>query len=122
MGSCCKKVGEKYPVGNVFMFTRQAQLFLSVYVDDIKIAGRKVCFALIRLNLKKKMDLEEATPFIDQVHFGCTQRESATKESDVKIKMDLFTKITCTELQLPSHIHRHSQWFRFLVRTLQTCV
>ena len=37
---------------------------------------------------EETIDLAESTPLIDQVCSGCTQRESASKESDVKIKSD----------------------------------
>ena len=53
---------------------REKGLFLSVYVDDIKLAGK------IRKNpmwkvLNKEVDLGETTSFLDQVFLGFTQRQ-----------------------------------------------
>ena len=39
-------------------------------------------------SLEEKIDFEEPTPLIDQVYLGCTQRETLTKEQDVKINRD----------------------------------
>ena len=51
-------------------FHRHKQLFLSAYVDGMKISRRKVSIAPI--------------PLINQVYLGCTQRESTTKASYVR--------------------------------------
>ena len=50
-------------------------LFLSVHVDDIKMAGRKKDLAPMWKKLIKNVDIEEPTSFLDHVYFGCTQRE-----------------------------------------------
>ena len=50
-------------------------LFLSVFVDAIIMVGRKQSVAPIWKNLMKLVDLDEATPFLDNVFLGCTQRE-----------------------------------------------
>ena len=34
-------VGKKFQIGNVYALTERKGLFLSVYVDDIKLAGKK---------------------------------------------------------------------------------
>ena len=73
--------------------------FLSVYVDGKKKAGRKASSAPTWLKLKKKIDIEEPTPRFDQLYSGCTQRESVTKESDVKINSDLLAKITTADTE-----------------------
>ena len=54
---------------------RQKGLFLSVYLDDIKLAGKKQNIDPIWKLLSKEVDLEEPTSFVDHVHFGCTQRQ-----------------------------------------------
>ena len=38
--SNCSTVGRKFPVGNVLFVHREKGLFLSVYVDDIKLVER----------------------------------------------------------------------------------
>ena len=50
--------------------------------------------------ISEKVDLEEPRPLIGQVYFGCMQRESTTKESDVeKIKSEFFAQITITDTE-----------------------
>ena len=66
--------GKMYRTGNVFVHRKQG-LFLSVYVDDIKMAGRRQNMAPMWKKLLKNVDLEEPTSFLDHVCLGCTQRE-----------------------------------------------
>ena len=54
---------------------RQKGLFLSVYVDDIKLAGKKQNINLMWKVLNKEVDLGETTSFFDHVYLGCTQRQ-----------------------------------------------
>ena len=49
-------------------------LFLSVYVDDIKLAGKKHNIDPMWKVLNKEVDLGEPTSFLDHVYLGCTQR------------------------------------------------
>ena len=50
-------------------------LFLSVYVDDIKLAGKKRNLDPMWKILIKEVDLGKPTSFLDHVHLGCTQRQ-----------------------------------------------
>ena len=54
---------------------RAKGLFLSVYVDDIKMAGKTENMKPTWKILMKDVDLEEPTSFLDHVYLGCTQRE-----------------------------------------------
>ena len=54
---------------------RQKGLFLSVYVDDIKLAGKEQNINPMWKILMKDVDLEEPTSFVDNVSLGCTQRD-----------------------------------------------
>ena len=54
---------------------RQKGLFLSVYVDDIKLAGKKHNINPMWKVLNKEVDLGEPTSFLDHVYLGCTQRQ-----------------------------------------------
>ena len=49
--------------------------FLSVYVDDIKLAGKKQNIDPMWKVLNKEVDLGEPTSFLDHVYLGCTQRQ-----------------------------------------------
>ena len=51
-----------------------------------------------------KIDPEEPTPLIDQVYSGCPQRESKTKESDVKSETHSCAKISTTDTQAKSKV------------------
>ena len=54
---------------------REKGLFLSVYVDDIKLAGKKQNLDPMWKLLNKEVDLGEPTSFLDHVYLGCTQRQ-----------------------------------------------
>ena len=46
-----------------------------MYVDDIKLAGKKQNFDPMWKLLNKEVDLGEPTSFLDHVYLGCTQRQ-----------------------------------------------
>ena len=46
------------------------RLFLSVYVDDIKLAGKKQNLDPMWKGLNKEVDLGEPTSFLDHVYLG----------------------------------------------------
>ena len=54
---------------------REKGLFLSVCVDDIKLAGKTQNLDPMRKVLNKEVDLGEPTSFLDHVYLGCTQRK-----------------------------------------------
>ena len=54
---------------------REKGLFLSVYVDDIKLAGKKQHMNPMWKVLNKEIDLVEPTSFLDHENLGCTQRQ-----------------------------------------------
>ena len=53
-------------------------LLLSVYVDDIKLAGKKQNLDPMWKVLVKDVGLGEPASFLDHVYLGCTQRECET--------------------------------------------
>ena len=56
------------------LFVHRARgLFLSVYVDDIKMAGETENLRPTWKILMKGVDLGEPTSFLDHVYLGCTQ-------------------------------------------------
>ena len=67
--------GRKFQIGNVSFVHREKGLFLSVYVDDIKLAGKKQNIDPMWKVLNKEVDLGEPTSFLDHVYLGCTQRQ-----------------------------------------------
>ena len=63
------------------MFLHRKRVFLSVYVDDIKLAGKKQNLAPMWRKLMKKRGLGEPTSFLDHVYLGCTRRECKPNEA-----------------------------------------
>ena len=66
---------EKIPNWECLFVHREKGLFLSVYVDDIKLAGKKQNLDPMWNLLNKEVDLGEPTSFLDHVYLGCTQRQ-----------------------------------------------
>ena len=73
---------------------RKAQLFLSTYVDDFKMAGKKESIGRTWATLGKKIALEGATALEDHVYLGCSQRPASVDEAQISAKKDLFQRIT----------------------------
>ena len=67
---------EEIPNWECLFVHREKGLFLSVYVDDIKLAGKKQNLDPMWKVLNKEVDLGEPTSFLDHVYFGCTQRNA----------------------------------------------
>ena len=59
---------EKVPNWEWLCVHREKGLFLSVYVDDITLAGKKQ-------SIDPEVDLGEPTSFLHHVYLGCTQRQ-----------------------------------------------
>ena len=66
---------EKVPNWECLFVHREKGLFLSVCVDDIKLAGKKQNLDPMWKVLNKEVDLGEPTSFLDHENLGCTQRQ-----------------------------------------------
>ena len=66
---------EKVPNWECLFANREKGLFLSVYVDDIKLAGKKENINPMWKVLNKEVDLGEPTSFLDHENLACTQRQ-----------------------------------------------
>ena len=66
---------EKVSNSECLFVQREKGLFLSVYVDDIKLAGKKQNLDPMWTLLNKEVDLGERTSFFDHVYLECTQRQ-----------------------------------------------
>ena len=66
---------EKIPNWECLFVHSEKGLFLSVFVDDIKLAGKKQNIDPMWKVLNKEVDLGEPTSFLDHVYLGCTQRQ-----------------------------------------------
>ena len=69
---------------------REKGLLLSVYVDDIKLAGKKRNLDPMWKLLNKEVDLGEPTSFLDHVYLGCTQRQCEIRENTVDTYRTMF--------------------------------
>ena len=69
---------------------REEGLFLSVYVDDIKLAGKKQNINPMWKVLNKEVDLGEPTSFLDHVYLGCTQRQCERSRDIVENYRTMF--------------------------------
>ena len=88
-------------------------LFLSVYVDDIKLAGKKQNIDPMWKVLNKEVDLGEPTSFLDHVYLGCTQRQCEISKDIVDNYRTMFeSRISdgATEKRPCSENIRISSW------------
>ena len=81
-------------------------LFLSVHVDDIKLAGKKRNIDPMWKLLNKEVDLGEPTSLFDHVYLGCTQRQCEISKDIVDNYRTMFEsrisegateKLSCSE-------------------------
>ena len=82
--------GRKFPVGNAHSYTVKKGLFLSVYVDDIKLAGKKQNLDPMWKLLNKEVDLGESTSVLDHVYLGCTRRQCEISKNTVDNYRTMF--------------------------------
>ena len=92
---CYEKILLKYGWETVskweFLFVhREKGLFLSVYVDDIKLAGKKQNINPMWKVLKKEVDLGEPTSLLHHVYLGCTQRQCEMSKDIVDDHRTMF--------------------------------
>ena len=81
---------EKIPNWKCLFVHREKGLFLSVYVDDIKLAGKKQNLDPMWKVLNKEVDLGEPTSFLDHVYLGCTQRQCEVSQDIVDNYRTMF--------------------------------
>ena len=85
---------------------RKKRLFLSVYVDDIKLAGKKQNIDPMWKVLNKEVELGEPTSFLDHACLGCTRRQCEVSKDIVdnyttmfesRISAEATEKLPCWE-------------------------
>ena len=86
---------EKVPNWECLFIHRKQGLFSSVYVDDIKMVGKKQNMSPMWKKLKKKhVDFDEPTSFLGHVYLGCTQRDCKPNEITIKEYREMFESQT----------------------------
>ena len=116
---------EKIPNWECLFVHREKGLFLSVYVDDRKLAGKKHNIDPMWKVLNKEVDLGEPTSFLDHVYLGCTQRQCEVSQNIVDNYRTMFeSRISAGGLEkLPfSQNNRISSWSYDMVGHAKKCV
>ena len=104
---------EKVSNWECFFVHREKGLFLSVYVDDIKLGGKKHNTNPMWKVLNKEVDFGEPTSFLDHVYLGCTQRQREIGKDIVDNYRTMFeSRISAgaTEKLPCSENHSISSW------------
>ena len=73
-------VGKRFPNWECLFVNTETGLFLSVYVDNLKLVGKKQSINPTWKILNKEVDLGETTSFLDHVYFGCAQRQRCCRQ------------------------------------------
>ena len=116
---------EKIPNWECLFVHREKGLFLSVYVDDMKLAGKKHNIDPMWKVLNKEVDLGVPTSFLDHVYLGCTQRQCEVSQNIVDNYRTMFeSRISSGGLEkLPfSQNNRISSWSYDMVGHAKKCV
>ena len=104
---------------------REKGLFLSVYVDDIKLAGQKQNIDPMWKVFNKEVDLGEPTSFLDHVYLGCTQRQCEISKNTVDNNRTMFeSRISAgrvEKLPFPQNL-RISSWSYDMAGHAKKCV
>ena len=102
---------EKVPNWECLFVHREKGLFLSVYVDDIKLAGKKQNLDPMWKLLNKEADLGEPTSFLDHVYLGCTQRQCEISKDIVGNYRTMFESRISAGRSREITIHSKSSYF-----------
>ena len=76
---------------------KEKGLFLSVYVDDFKMAGKSCNIGPMWKKLQEHLRLDPPTPFHDSTYLGCQQYDSYCTETDLKLQRDYYNQTFADE-------------------------
>ena len=97
---------EKVSSWECLFVQREKGLFLSVFVDDIKLSGKKQNIDPMWKVLMEEVELGEPTSFLDHVYLGCTRRQCEISKDIVDNYRTMFesmisagatAKLPCSE-------------------------
>ena len=104
---------------------REKGLFLSVSLDDIKLAGKKHNIDPMWKVLNKEVDLGEPTCILDHVYLGCIQRQSEISKDIVDNYRTMFESRISSggleKLPFPQNL-RISSWSYDMAGHAKKCV
>ena len=96
-----------------------------MYVDDIKLAGKRQNLDPMWKVLNKEVDLGEPTSFLDHENLGCTQRQCEISKNTVDNYRTMFesriSAVGSEKLPFPQHI-RISSWSYDMAGHAMKCV
>ena len=92
------QLGKGIKLGNVFTSTENHNSSCPNVCTTSRWLERQRKLGLMWTSLRKDVDLEYPTPWLDQVFMGCTQRETEVHQHVVQAKADLFGRITTTQV------------------------
>ena len=116
---------EKIPNWECLFVHPEKGLFLSVYVDDIKLAGKKQNLDPMWKLVHIEVDLGEPTSFLDHEDFGCTHRQCEIRKDIVdNYRTMIESRISAGRLEkLPFHQNlRISSWSYDMEGHAKKCV
>ena len=117
--------GRKFQIGECLFVHREKGSLLSVYVDDIKLAGKKQNLDPMWKLLNKEVDLGEPTSFLDHVYLGCIQRQCEISKDTVDNYRTMFEwRISAggvEKLPFPQNL-RISSWSYDMAGHAKKCV
>ena len=106
---------EKASTWECLFVHREKGLFLSVYVGNIKLAGKKRNMNLMWKVLNKEVDMGEPTSFFDHVYLGCTQKKCKISKDLVDNYRYMFeSRITAGGGRKASILREFSYFFMVL--------
>ena len=116
---------ENIPNWECLFVNREKGLFSSVYVDDIKLAGKKQNLDPMWKLLNKEVDLGEPTSFLDHVFLGCTERQCEISKNTVDNYRTMFesriSEVKEEKLPFPQNL-RISSWSYDMAGHAKKCV
>ena len=92
-----------------------------MYVDDIKLAGKKQNLDPMWKVLNKEVDLGEPTSFLDHVYLGCTQRQCEISKDIVTMFASRISSGGGEKLLFPQNL-RISSWSYNMAGHAKKCV
>ena len=93
-----RRKGHKVERWENFYSHSQEQLFLSVYVDNVKMVGRTESVAPMWRKLRKHIDLEDSSLELHQLYLGCTHSVADNGEWVITDTSDFFRRITTSHV------------------------
>ena len=92
-----KKLGFQPVPGRECLFVhRKQQLFLSVYVDDFKMAGNKANLDQMWKELGKEINLEPPVPFSENIYLGVKQMDVEIPAAHIDKRKDFVQTVLST--------------------------